>query len=93
MKVGVVMPIGENDYAGGTATYADLREVARTVEGDGLDSIWVFDHLLFRFGEQPAFGIHEAWSILAALAADTQRVELGTLVLALPSGVRRCWPR
>ena len=84
MKVGVVMPIGENDYAGGTATYRDLREVARTAEGDGLDSIWVFDHLLFRFGGQPASGIHEAWSILAALAAETQRVEVGTLVLALP---------
>jgi probable F420-dependent oxidoreductase len=84
MKVGVVMPIGENDYAGRTATYADLREVARAAESNGLDSIWVFDHLLFRFGEQPAFGIHEAWSMLAALAADTHRVEVGTLVLALP---------
>ncbi len=84
MKVGVVMPIGENDYAGRTATYADLRGLARTAESDGLDSIWVFDHLLFRFGEQPAFGIHEAWSMLAALAADTHRVEVGTLVLALP---------
>jgi hypothetical protein len=28
MKVGVVMPIGENDYAGRAATYTDLREVA-----------------------------------------------------------------
>jgi probable F420-dependent oxidoreductase len=84
MKVGVVMPISENDYAGCTATYTDLRDVAQAAETHGLNSIWVFDHLLFRFGDEPTSGIHEAWSMLAALAADTHRVEVGTLVLALP---------
>jgi len=69
---------------GRTATYGELREVARAAEDAGLDSIWVYDHLLFRFPPEPTSGIYEAWSILAALAADTSRVELGTLVMALP---------
>ncbi len=41
------------------------------------------DHALFRFPDAPERGIHEAWSVLAALAAATSRVELGTLVLGL----------
>ncbi len=84
MKIGVVMPIGEGEVAGRTATYADLRAIARAAEAGGLDSIWVYDHLLFRFPAEPTTGIHEAWSVLAALAADTRRVELGTLVMAVP---------
>ncbi len=78
------MPIGEGEIAGRTATYPELRTIARAAEDAGLDSIWVYDHLLFRFPGQPTTGIHEAWSMLAALAADTDRVELGTLVMAVP---------
>jgi probable F420-dependent oxidoreductase len=84
VKIGAVMPIAEGQLTGRTATYPELREVARAAEDAGLDSIWVYDHLLYRFPGEPTSGIHEAWSILAALAADTRRVELGTLVLALP---------
>ncbi len=84
VKIGAVMPIGEGEVAGRTATYPELRAAARAAESGGLDSIWVYDHLLFRFPDQPTSGIHEAWSILAALAADTERVELGTLVMAIP---------
>jgi probable F420-dependent oxidoreductase len=84
VKVGAVMPIGENELEARTATYPELRDVAQAAEGAGLDSIWVYDHLLFRFPPEPTSGIHEAWSMLAALAADTSRAELGTLVIALP---------
>lgn len=84
MKIGAIMPIGEGEIAGRTATYPELRGVARAAERGGLDSIWVYDHLLFRFPGEPTTGIHEAWSMLAALAADTERVELGTLVMAVP---------
>jgi probable F420-dependent oxidoreductase len=78
------MPIGEGELGGETATYAELREIAQAAESGDLDSIWVYDHLLFRFPLQPTSGIYEAWSMLAALAADTTRVEVGTLVLAIP---------
>lgn len=78
------MPIGEGELAGRTARYPELRGIARAAETAGLDSIWVYDHLLFRFPGEPTTGIHEAWSMLAALAADTERVDLGTLVMAVP---------
>ena len=84
MKVGIVLPIAEGELSGRTATYAELRAVAQAAEAGGIDSVWVYDHLLFRSPPAPTTGIYECWSILAAIAADTTRVELGTLVLAMP---------
>ncbi|HEX2142514.1 MAG TPA: LLM class flavin-dependent oxidoreductase [Candidatus Limnocylindria bacterium] len=83
MKVGVVMPIGRESDAH-IPGWDELRAVAEAAENGGLDSIWVFDHLLFRFPGQETEGIHEAWTVLAALAAITTRVELGILVAAMP---------
>jgi probable F420-dependent oxidoreductase len=84
MKVGVVIPNGPDAPGGAVYGWPHLREFAISAEASGLDSIWVYDHLLFRFPDRPAQGIHEAWTVLSALAAVTSRVELGTIVLAMP---------
>jgi probable F420-dependent oxidoreductase len=83
MKIGLMMPLGERETEGTPLPYSALREMALRAEADGLDSLWVADHLLFR-EDEGTYGIHEAWTMLTALAAVTSRVAVGTLVLALP---------
>lgn len=81
MRVGIVLPIAESDGdRDGILPYATIRDIALAAERSGLDSIWVFDHLLFRIDGKTT-GIHECWTILAAVAEATSRVDLGTLVM------------
>ena len=80
MRVGVVLPIAEEDGEDGIPDYPAIRSVAVAAEAAGFDSVWVFDHLLYRFDGETT-GIHECWTILAAIAEATSRVELGTIVM------------
>jgi probable F420-dependent oxidoreductase len=84
MQIGLIMPIAEDDPPRGMPSYAQIRAIALQAEAAGFDSIWVYDHLLYRFPEQPTAGIWEVWSMLAALSEATTRVELGTIVLCVP---------
>ena len=54
--------------------------MARAAEAVGFDSIWVGDHLLYRDDGRDERGPWDAWSLLSALAAVTDRVRLGPLV-------------
>lgn len=84
MKVGVIVPIGEEDELGQPPPYAQVREMALQAEAAGFDSVWMPDHFLFRLPDQATFGVWECWSILTGLAEATERIELGTLVMCLP---------
>ena len=82
MRVGVTVPLAYGDSADGRApTFRETLDFARVAESSGLDSIWVYDHLIFRFPPEPDEGLHEAWTTLTALAASVPRVELGALVM------------
>ena len=80
MKVGLVVPQAPEDGPGGT--WPEILAMARLAESGGADSVWVCDHFLNRPADGPQVGYHEAWTLVAALAASTERVEIGTLVLA-----------
>jgi alkanesulfonate monooxygenase SsuD/methylene tetrahydromethanopterin reductase-like flavin-dependent oxidoreductase (luciferase family) len=82
MRIGVTVPLAYGDVADGRApTFAETVTFAQLAERVGLDSIWVYDHLIFKFPPEPDEGLHEAWTILSALAPVVPRVELGALVM------------
>jgi alkanesulfonate monooxygenase SsuD/methylene tetrahydromethanopterin reductase-like flavin-dependent oxidoreductase (luciferase family) len=81
MKIGVVLPTAEGEAGEGMPDYRITRSLAVAAEAAGLDSIWVSDHLVMRFPGEAETGVHEAWTVLSALAEATSRVELGTIVL------------
>ncbi len=76
MRIGVIV-----SPAAGFA-YAEIRDLARGAEVAGFESFWVSDHF---FGGQgvPDRDCLEAWTLLAALARETTRIRLGTLVAAV----------
>lgn len=59
-------------------SWAETRDAALEFDRLGYDSVWVCDHM---YGvPMPNLPIFEAWSELAAVAAITEKVQLGTLV-------------
>jgi F420-dependent oxidoreductase-like protein len=86
MRVGLSLPHYDFSFPGDSpVSFERMAEVARLAERLGFDSVWISDHFFYslaRYGGPP--GLHgslEPLTALAALAAMTERVRLGTLVL------------
>ena len=75
LKVGIQLPEVEREVR-----WTELLDMTRAIEDLGYDSVWVGEHLLYRWADRPARAPWEAWSLLAAIAASTRRIEFGPLV-------------
>jgi F420-dependent oxidoreductase-like protein len=85
MKIGIQIP--NFTFPGGPTNLGKkLAEIARTVDDNGFESLWVMDHF-FQIGgpDRPFLGpaedeMLEGYSTLAFLAGVTKKVKLGTMV-------------
>jgi alkanesulfonate monooxygenase SsuD/methylene tetrahydromethanopterin reductase-like flavin-dependent oxidoreductase (luciferase family) len=78
-RIGIQLPNFSGFDSGGL--FDHVVGLVTTAEESGFDSIWVMDH----FFQLPPLGgpdhpMLEAYTLLGALAARTERVQLGTLV-------------
>ncbi len=80
LKIGLFVPHFEDSQGRDPVRWRDLVALARRAEEVGFDSLWLPDHLLFRFEGVTTQGAWDVWSLLAALAAATTRLELAPLV-------------
>lgn len=75
LRVGVQLPEVER-----VVRFEELLSIALAAERSGFDSAWVGDHLLYRGDGREERGPLDCWSVLAGLAAATERLRLGPLV-------------
>lgn len=75
VRLGIQLPEVER-----TVHWTEYLQLAQHAEDLGFESLWVGDHFLYRGDSRPERGPHEAWTLLAALAASTTHIALGPLV-------------
>ncbi len=71
MKIGIVLPQFRDDPSA-------ALETARRAEAGGLDGVFVFDHV-WPIGQPDRPALH-GMTLLGAVAAETERIAIGTLV-------------
>lgn len=85
MRFGLSLPHYGFSFPSGQISFADASDWARRAENLGFDSVWVSDHFFYsfaRYGADPSpIASLEPLTTLSGIAAVTDRVRLGTLVL------------
>ena len=71
IKVGIQLPEVEREVR-----WPELLDLIRAIEDLGFDSIWLGEHLLYRWPDRDPRGPWEAWTLMGAIAAVTSRVDV-----------------
>jgi alkanesulfonate monooxygenase SsuD/methylene tetrahydromethanopterin reductase-like flavin-dependent oxidoreductase (luciferase family) len=81
VRIGFVLPMEPREGARPGSAPPGIA-LAEQAEAIGLDSVWVYDHFFSSMpDERPRIPVHEAWTVVSAVAARTNRVEIGQLVM------------
>ncbi len=81
MQLGLMVPISEGSAFGATPRFADMLEMTRLAADVGFDTAWFADHLIVRRSPaDEALGVWECWTMMAGIAAATERIQIGSLV-------------
>ncbi len=81
MGIGIMMPTSDERSGAPAPRFRDLLALAQRAEELGFDSLWVPDHFVYRYdGDDQVYGVWEAWTTLAALAARTTKLALCVFV-------------
>jgi alkanesulfonate monooxygenase SsuD/methylene tetrahydromethanopterin reductase-like flavin-dependent oxidoreductase (luciferase family) len=75
LRVGIQLPEVEREVR-----WPEYLAMAKAAEDVGFDTIWLGDHLLYRYADGSTRGPWEVWTMLSAIAAATSRIRLGPLV-------------
>ncbi|MCC7023940.1 MAG: LLM class flavin-dependent oxidoreductase [Thermomicrobiales bacterium] len=82
LQVGFLIMPTESAAGGRPLRWTEILAMTRRAEEFGFGSVWIPDHLIIELTRpgSRAEGAWEAWSLVAALAAATERIEIGQLV-------------
>jgi probable F420-dependent oxidoreductase len=84
LTLGLNLPYVEHSMDGRTPRWSDILAMATAAGSMGFAAVWVSDHVGFGDPHGDWSGAWESWTLLSALAASTDRMDLGTYVLAAP---------
>lgn len=85
MRFGLALPHYDDSLAGHRVSWEGVKSAVLRAESAGFDSVWVSDHFFLDWGRYGGSAdtkaALECWTTMAAVAACTERVRIGSLAL------------
>nr|MBA3379453.1 LLM class flavin-dependent oxidoreductase [Chloroflexia bacterium] len=78
-SLGLMVPVSQRATFPDTPHFADILEISTMAESIGIEGLWFADHFSFT-SETDLRGSWDAWTLMAAIAAQVPNVQIGPLV-------------